>query len=43
MDVKTTIKVSKSLVSKLNKIKIHPRQSNEEVILRLLEEYGKKL
>jgi predicted CopG family antitoxin len=43
MDEKTTIKVSKDLVLKLNKIKIHPRQSNEEVILKLIEGYnGKK-
>lgn len=40
-DVKTTIKVSKKLVLELAKLKIHPRQSNEEVISRLIEKHGK--
>jgi len=35
----TTIKLSKETVSSLNSLKIHPRQSYEEVILKLL---GKK-
>ena len=34
---KTTIKVSKGLVLDINRLKIHPRQSNEEVILKLLD------
>jgi len=42
MNNKTTIKVSKEVVSKLNKLKIHPRQSNEEVILELIQKHGKK-
>lgn len=33
----TTIKLSKETVNKLNKLKIHPRQSYEEVIIKLLE------
>ena len=33
----TTIKLSKDTASLLNQIKIHPRQSYEEVILRLLQ------
>lgn len=33
----TTIKISKSTVSLLNELKIHPRQSYEEVIIELLE------
>lgn len=36
----TTIKISKATASLLNKLKIHPRQSYEEVILKLLG--GKK-
>ena len=32
----TTIKISKETVKALNKLKIHPRQSYEEVILKLL-------
>ena len=39
---KTTIKISKEVVSKLSKLKIHPRQSNEEVILKLLKNYNAK-
>ena len=42
MNEKTTIKVGKNIVKELSKIKIHPRQSNEEVILKLLESYKKK-
>jgi hypothetical protein len=38
----TTIKVSKTVVLKLNKLKIHPRQSNEEIILKLIEGYNGK-
>jgi predicted CopG family antitoxin len=34
----TTIKISKAVVQRLNKLKIHPRQSYEEVIIKLLEE-----
>ena len=38
---KTTIKVSKDIILKLAKLKIHPRQSNEEIILKLIESYKK--
>jgi len=40
----TTIKISKELVSELSKLKVHPRQSYEEVIVKALEDYkeGKK-
>jgi predicted CopG family antitoxin len=41
MSEKTTIKVGKDVVSRLIKLKIHSRQSNEEVILKLLESYNK--
>lgn len=34
----TTIKISKDTVKSLNELKIHPRQSYEEVILQLLKE-----
>jgi hypothetical protein len=40
--VKTTIKVDKKVVSRLNSLKIHPRQSNQEVILKLIEAYNEK-
>ena len=33
----TTIKISKDTVSALNQLKIHPRQSYEEVIIKLLK------
>ena len=33
----TTILINKETTNKLNKLKIHPRQSYEEVIVRLLE------
>ena len=33
----TTIKISKDTVILLNQLKIHPRQSYEEVILELLK------
>ncbi len=33
----TTIKLSKETVEALNKLKIHPRQSYEEVIIKLLK------
>jgi len=33
----TTIKLSKDTVKTLNRLKIHPRQSYEEVILKLLK------
>jgi|TARA_Y100000310_G_C20661910_1_gene805273 hypothetical protein len=42
MEKKTTIKVSKGIVLDLSKLKIHPRQSNEEVILKLIEAYNEK-
>ncbi|MAG91219.1 hypothetical protein CMO83_03980 [Candidatus Woesearchaeota archaeon] len=41
----TTIKISKNTVQLLNNLKIHPRQSYEEVVLRLLlknEKTGKR-
>lgn len=37
----TTIKLSKDTVKLLNQLKIHPRQSYEEVIVKLLKK-GKK-
>lgn len=37
----TTIKLSKNTVDLLSKLKIHPRQSYEEVILELLKKRGK--
>ena len=36
---KTTIAISKETKEKLDRLKIHPRQSYEEVILKLLEVY----
>ena len=38
----TTIKVSKQTVLELSNLKIHPRQSYEEVIVKLLENYEEK-
>lgn len=38
----TTIKISKDTVNALNKLKIHPRQSYEEVIVELLKKEKKK-
>ena len=35
----TTIKLSKYAVGLLNKLKIHPRQPYEEVVLKLISEY----
>ncbi len=40
MAKKTTIKVGKEVVLSINKLKVHPRQSNEEVILKLLKYYN---
>ena|SRR3989344_3320648 len=37
----TTIKLHKNTVELLNKLKIHPRQSYEEVILKLISENEK--
>ena len=37
MEEITTIKLSKRTVGLLNKLKIHPRQAYEEVVLRLLK------
>ena len=37
----TTIKLSKETVKSLNQLKIHPRQSYEEVILKLLDQKKK--
>jgi hypothetical protein len=38
----TTIKLSKKTVELLSKLKIHPRQSYEEVILKLIKNEKKK-
>lgn len=38
----TTIKISKDTVSLLNDMKIHHRQSYEEVILELIKKRGAK-
>ena len=38
----TTIKLSKRLVEELSKLKIHPRQSYEEVVEKLLKYFKKK-
>ena len=38
----TTIKVSKKTVQELYDHKIHPRQSYEEVIVKLLTDYKKR-
>jgi len=38
----TTIKVKKSTVELLNKLKIHPRQPYEEVIFQLISERKNK-
>ena len=38
----TTIKISKDTVKALNILKIHPRQSYEEVILELLKRKKEK-
>lgn len=37
----TTIKISKEVVERLSRLKVHPRQAYEEVIVRLLEVYRK--
>lgn len=37
----TTIKISKKVVEDLSKLKVHPRQAYEEVIVKLLEFYWK--
>jgi len=34
---KTTIKIGKETKKKLDKIKIHPRETYEDIILRLLK------
>ena len=38
----TTIKISKDVVEQLSDLKVHPRQSYEEVIIKLLEDYKKR-
>ena len=38
----TTIKLRKSTVELLNKLKVHPRQPYEEVILRLIYKHQRK-
>lgn len=42
MEEITTIKLTKKTVRKLCKLKIHPRQAYEEVILELIKEKAKK-
>lgn len=37
MKEKTSIKISKRLLEELNKLKIHPRETYEDVIRRLIE------
>jgi len=37
----TTIKISQDLVEEFKKLKIHPRQSYDEVIRRIFEEWKK--
>ena len=37
----TTIKISKLVVSELSKLKVHPRQPYEEVIVKLLKDCRK--
>jgi len=39
-DRKTTVTLHKSTLRRLAELKVHPRQSYEEVILELLEVYG---
>jgi len=38
----TTIKISKLIVGELSKLKVHPRQAYEEVIVKLLSSYKKE-
>ena len=38
----STIKLSKDVVKELSNIKIHPRQSYEEVIVKLIGQYKKR-
>lgn len=39
----TTIRISKDIVKEIEKLKVHPRQANEEIISKLLDEYKKRL
>ena len=39
----TTIKISKPVVEELSTLKVHPRQSYEEVIVKLLENHKKRV
>jgi hypothetical protein len=41
-DERTTITVSKKTIERLKKVKVHPRETNEEVVERLLEEVEKR-
>jgi len=41
MNQKTTIKISKIAKQKLDKVKIHPRETYEDVIIRLLKKVKK--
>jgi predicted CopG family antitoxin len=41
-DEMTTIKISRKTKEKLDKLKIHPRETYEQVILRLIEKEVKK-
>tara|TARA_Y100000310_G_C20177330_1_gene576440 strand:+ start:249 stop:377 length:129 start_codon:yes stop_codon:yes gene_type:complete len=38
----TTIKLSKKVVEDLGKMKIHPRQSYEEIVVELIKKSKKK-
>ena len=42
MEKITTIKLSKKVVEELSKLKIHPRQSYEEVVVELIKKSKKK-
>ena len=37
----TTVKLSRNTIELLNRLKIHPRQPYEEVVLKLAKEHGK--
>jgi len=41
-DRKTTVTLHKSTLKRLAELKVHPRQSYEEVMLRLLEVYEER-
>ncbi|MEM3871384.1 MAG: antitoxin VapB family protein [Nitrososphaeria archaeon] len=39
--MKSTIAVSKEVKEKLDRLKVHPRETYEDVIKRLIERWGK--